>query len=102
MQKLANPNILSDIPDAQKPLSEQEIHKEVFFEETENLYVETIMKELVPKLKIFPDTPYKTIVGLANQENIEGIAQKWKDKFRNTYGHVILEDDSRQSPENSK
>jgi len=87
-----NPNFLADIPEVKANSSNEDIYREVFFEETENLFVETIMKELAPKFKIIPEVPYKTIVGVTRPENLEGITQKWKDKFRTTYGHTILED----------
>lgn len=52
------------------------------------------MKEMAPKFKLFPDVPYKTIVGVARPENMEGIANKWKEKFKATYGHNILDMES--------
>ena len=52
------------------------------------------MKEMAPKFKILPDVPYKTIVGVARPENMEGIAKKWKEKFKTVYGHNILDMDS--------
>ena len=85
-------NFLSDIGNGNQNLTKEEIHKEVFFEETESLFVETIMKEMTPKFSIIPDVPYKTIVGVTKPENLEGISRKWKEKFKATYGHAILED----------
>ena len=84
---------MSDIPDIKQNADDQDIYKEVFYDETENVFVDTIMKELAPKFSIIPDVPYKTIVGVAKPENLEGIARKWKDKFRSTYGHTIIEDE---------
>lgn len=87
-----DPNFLSDIANVNQNVTKEEIYKEVFFDETESLFVDTIMKEMTPKFSIIPDVPYKTIVGVARPENIEGIAKKWKEKFKATYGHTILED----------
>lgn len=50
------------------------------------------MKEIAPKFSLVPDVPYKTIVGVAGRDHVEGIANKWKEKFKATYGHTILED----------
>lgn len=93
---------MPDIPNAlQKNKTESEIYKEVYNDEVEEIYVESIMKELAPKLKIMPDVPYKTIFGVTKPENVEGISEKWKEKFKTTYGHVILEDTSIQDQKKS-
>lgn len=61
-------------------------------------------------MKIIPENPYKTIVGISSPENISGyyfiihyiiligflgIATKWKNKFKSVYGHQILEEEGK-------
>lgn len=40
-----------------------------------------------------PSSPYKTLVGLVEPEDLEGVSTLWKNKFRATYGHEIIEDE---------
>lgn len=44
--------------------------------------------------KIFlPSTPFKTIYGVVRPELLNGVARRWKDKFKTDYGHEIIEDE---------
>lgn len=51
------------------------------------------MEELTPKASFLPSSPYKTLVGLVEPEDLDGITKLWKNKFRATYGHEIIEDE---------
>ena len=39
-----------------------------------------------------PSTPFKTIYGVIRPELLNGVAMKWKEKFKSDYGHQIIED----------
>jgi hypothetical protein len=45
------------------------------------------------KFTLFPEPPFKIIVGLVEPELMRGVAQKWKDKFKQAYSHNIIEDE---------
>lgn len=47
-----------------------------------------------PKMKfsLLPESPYKTVVGIIEPELLYAVAQRWKDKFRQTYSHQVIED----------
>lgn len=51
------------------------------------------MTELTPKATFIPSNPYKTLVGLVEPEDLDGITKLWKNKFKSTYGHEIIEDE---------
>jgi len=51
------------------------------------------MEEIQPKASLFPSNPYKTLVGLVEPEDLDGITNLWKNKFKSTYGHEIIEDE---------
>ena len=52
------------------------------------------MEELKPKYSFLPSNPYKTIVGLVEPEILNHISNEWKQTFKSTYGHEIMEDES--------
>ena len=45
------------------------------------------MNVLKPKYSIIPSSPYKTIVGVTEEELVSGISNLWKNKFKSAYGH---------------
>ena len=51
------------------------------------------MDELKPKSTFLPSNPYKTLIGLVEPDDLDGISNNWKNKFKTTYGHEILEDE---------
>lgn len=70
-----NPNFLSDIkqivPDKIK--TNEELYNEVYFEEREQFYVDNLMEALTPKIKLMPEAPYKTIVGVVSPKHTKGL-----------------------------
>ena len=79
------------------PLTEENIHQEVFVKRRAENYVDKVMNELKPKFSLVPDTPYKVIkiilkimkilVGIVSKDNTEEVAKLWKEKFLSVYGH---------------
>ena len=53
--------------EASKELAKKEIESKV-----EEDFVSGIMKELMPKYKFLPESPYKTIVGISDANYIDG------------------------------
>lgn len=45
------------------------------------------------KFTIMPESPFKTIVGLIEPDLMRGVAQRWKEKFKQNYSHTIIEDE---------
>ena len=43
---------------------------------------------------LLPSTPFKTIFGVVSPQMLEGVARKWKEKFRSEYGHTVIEDEA--------
>ncbi|EDK31396.1 transmembrane protein, putative (macronuclear) [Tetrahymena thermophila SB210] len=72
---------------------EKEIKKEIYEDFRYNFFVDKVISELQPKTSLIPSNPYKTLVGLVEPEDLEGITKLWKNKFKTTYGHEILEDE---------
>ena len=70
-----NPNFLSDIkqlvPDQIK--TNEELYNDVYFEEREQFFVDNLMDALTPKIKLMPEAPYKTIVGIVAPQHIKGL-----------------------------
>ena len=73
-------------------MSEEEIRKSVFYQEREEKFVDSVLQEMKPKFKILPEPQYKIIVGIVDPKNLNVISEKWKEVFKVTYGHSILED----------
>ena len=42
------------------------------------------------KISLFPDSPYKTIVGIIEPGLLTKAAEKWKMKFQKSYSHVVI------------
>ena len=53
------------------------------------------MQEMSPKMNfsIFPESPYKTIIGVVEPELLKSTADKWKMKFKKNYSHQVIEDE---------
>lgn len=45
------------------------------------------------KFSLMPQSPFKTIVGVIEPELMRGVAQRWKEKFKQNYSHTIIEDE---------
>lgn len=43
--------------------------------------------------KLSPESPFKNIVGIIEPELVDGVSKRWKEKFRQTYSHVVMEDE---------
>jgi|JI6StandDraft_1071083.scaffolds.fasta_scaffold249511_1 hypothetical protein len=43
--------------------------------------------------KLTPESPFKNIIGIIEPEMVEGVAQRWKEKFKQNYSHVVMEDE---------
>ena len=54
-------------------------------------YVEQMMDKISPRYTIMPQPLNKTIQGIASKDDVEQIGQIWKNKFKNTYRHEILD-----------
>ncbi|EGR33358.1 hypothetical protein IMG5_055000 [Ichthyophthirius multifiliis] len=72
---------------------QEKIKKEIFEDYRHDYFVNQIMEELKPKTSFIPQNPYKTLVGIVEPEDLEGVSKVWKQKFKTTYGHEILEDE---------
>jgi hypothetical protein len=44
------------------------------------------------KFSLMPESPFKIIIGVIEPELMRGVAQRWKDKFKQNYSHNIIED----------
>jgi hypothetical protein len=73
-------------------LTENQIKDSIFLKEREEKYVDSLLEEMKPKFSILPEPQYKIIVGLVDPTNLNGVSEKWKEIFKVTYGHTILED----------
>lgn len=58
-------------------------------------YTQALIKEMKPEMKfsLTPNNPFKTIVGIVEPEILAGVANKWKEKFKQNYNHVVMEDE---------
>jgi hypothetical protein len=45
------------------------------------------------KFALTPESPFKHIVGIVEPELVNGVSKRWKEKFRQTYSHVVMEDE---------
>lgn len=45
------------------------------------------------KFSLMPESPFKTIVGVIEPQLMRGVAQRWKEKFKQNYSHTIIEDE---------
>ena len=45
------------------------------------------------QFSLTPESPFKNIVGLVEPELVEGVAKRWKEKFRQQYSHTVMEDE---------
>lgn len=58
-------------------------------------YTDILIAEMKPTLKfaLTPESPFKHIVGIIEPELVDGVSKKWKEKFRQNYSHVVMEDE---------
>ena len=58
-------------------------------------YTDMLIQEMKPQLSftLSPESPFKLIVGLIEPDMVEGVAQRWKEKFKQNYSHVVMEDE---------
>ena len=58
-------------------------------------YTDILVAEMKPQMKfsLMPESPFKIIIGVIEQELMRGVAQRWKDKFKQNYSHNIIEDE---------
>jgi hypothetical protein len=45
------------------------------------------------KFALTPESPFKHIVGIIEPELVDGVSKKWKEKFKQAYSHVVMEDE---------
>ena len=45
------------------------------------------------KFSLMPESPFKTIVGVIEPQLMRGVAQRWKENFKQNYSHTIIEDE---------
>lgn len=45
------------------------------------------------QIKLLPESPYKTVIGVIEPELISTVADKWKFKFQKNYSHQVIEDE---------
>lgn len=58
-------------------------------------YTDILIQEMKPQFafKLSPESPFKNIVGIIEPELVEGVAKRWKEKFKQNYSHVVMEDE---------
>jgi hypothetical protein len=58
-------------------------------------YTDILISEMKPVLKfaLTPESPFKHIVGIIEPELLDGVSKKWKEKFKQNYSHIVMEDE---------
>lgn len=58
-------------------------------------YTDILIAEMKPQLKfaLTPESPFKHVVGIIEPELVEGVSKRWKEKFKQNYSHVVMEDE---------
>lgn len=67
--------------------------KDIMEDDYVNKTVEAYKSKSGFKLLAWESVPFKTLVGVADQELVPGISRKWKQKFKTDFGHNIIEDE---------
>jgi hypothetical protein len=70
----------------------QEIDVDTTIETIRNEYfVSLMMEKISPRYSVMPQPLNKTLVGVGSEVDVAEIGRIWKNKFKSTYRHEILD-----------